>query len=420
MPHDANGSTYSKVDISSLTFWQKPFDEREKSFAKLRAEDPVSWNAPLEQPRGTPPGQGSEGYWAVTRAKDINFVSQTTDLFISGKGLFYEPIPLELQQLLGFIIAMDAPRHTAYRQLFMSAFTPRAIARLNAEIVERARKIVDNLISAGNIDFVHSCSRLLPMQTISDMLGVPPSEQEEVARMANVLAGADDDEFRGAQNPMEARRAAFEYLRSVGMSVAEHRRRQPADDMMTSLVQANIEGHTLTDDDIGSFMVQMAAAGNDTTMQTTSHTMISLARNPDQRDWLMEDFDARIGNAIEEFIRHATPISAFSRTVVKDAEINGISIAEGDKVVMFYCSGNRDPEVCTSPEKFDLSRKKSPHVAFGGGGPHFCLGAGIARAQLRALFGQLLSRIPKMDVGEPEYLVSFTINGVKRLPVHIQ
>ena len=202
--------------------------------------------------------------------------------------------------------------------------------------------------------------------------------------------------------------------------VVVRRRRKPSDDLMTNLVQAEIDGARLTDDDIGDFLVLISVAGNDTTKQTTTRVALALHEHPEQRDWLMADFDGRIVQAAEEFVRYASPVMQFTRTAAADTELNGIPIASGDKVALFYCSGNRDNSVFVDPEKFDLSRPRTPHVGFGGGGPHFCLGNGVAKTQLRALFRQLLTRVPHIEFGEPQPLMSNFINGIVRLPAYIR
>lgn len=205
-------------------------------------------------------------------------------------------------------------------------------------------------------------------------------------------------------------------LRQIGVDLVEHRRKHPADDIATALATARIDGRPLSEDDIQSLMVLLSVAGNDTTKQTTSWTAYSLDRNPDQRAWLAEDFDGRIMASIEEFVRHASPVVEFARTATRDTELAGQKITAGDKVVIFYCSGNRDESVFPDPHKFDLTRPRSSHVGFGGGGVHFCLGNGVAKAQLRALFRQILTKLPDLRItGEPALMRSEFINGVTHL-----
>jgi cytochrome P450 len=399
------------VDISSQAFWDLPFNERDKSFARLRAAAPVSWHPPVEV------GQehAEAGFWAVTRAEDLTAVERNTEVFQSRYGINLTPTPVEQATAGVFFLTMDPPEHSRYRGLVSAAFTPRAIRQVSERIEANARAIVDDLAGAGDIDFVQACSSRLPMETVSDMVGVPQADRERVAKSAEVLVAIGTG---GALSDDQAQVAAeeFLFLYSTGTSLAAHRRRHPGDDLMTNLVQAEIDGERLTDDHIGQFMVLMAVAGNDTTKQTTTSAMLALARHPEQRDWLMADFDGRIMGAVEEFVRYATPVMQFTRTAARDAELNGAQVAAGDKVVLFFCSGNRDESVTEAPGEFNIARPRTQHVAFGAGGPHFCLGHGVARTQLRAIIGQLLTRLPGLELGEPTALRSNFINGITALP----
>jgi cytochrome P450 len=227
---------------------------------------------------------------------------------------------------------------------------------------------------------------------------------------ANLAAGVD---------PMAFLHEQIDVLRHTAMEIARDRRRNPKDDLMTSIVQAEVEGNRLTDDQIGGFMILLSTAGNDTTKQTTTQAVWALSRNPDQKRWLIEDFDGRINSSIEEFVRFATPVLDFARTVVTETAVAGTTLRAGDKVGIFYCSANRDESKFERPHEFLLGRSPNPHVGFGGGGVHYCLGNAVAKTQLRSMFRELLTRVPNMEVGEPEWLLpnSF-VNGIRRLPVH--
>jgi cytochrome P450 len=301
-----------------------------------------------------------------------------------------------------------------------AAFTPKSVARISGKINERAAQIVDRVAGAGKIDFVREVSRKLPMLTVADMIGVPDSLSETFAEAGDNMMGSHDPEFLPpGVSLLEFVFQQREILRQIGVDLVNYRRAHPSNDIATALAQAEMNGQKLDDDEIASVMLLLSVAGNDTTKQTTSRTVLSLDRNRDQRAWLMADFDGRIAGAIEEFIRHASPVMEFARTAMADTELAGQQICQGDKVVLFYCSGNRDESVFDDPHRFDLSRPRRPHVGFGGGGVHYCLGHGIAKAQLRALFSQILAKLPKMEVGEPEYMYSEFINGIRRLPVTI-
>jgi cytochrome P450 len=420
MPYATEHSLTTDVDISSLAFWSRPFAERDRAFERLRREAPVSWHTPLEVPGYGPEQHGEKGFWALVRAVDIAAVSRNSDDFSSEHGVGLAPSPLQISQLASFFLGMDPPRHTVYRRIISAAFTPRAVARLHEQIRTRACAIVDDLVGAGRIDFVERCAAVLPMQTICDLIGVPPSQQEEVRRAANLFVSESDPEERPKDvDAISFRLGLARYLHRVGAELAADRRKHPRDDLVTNLVQAEVDGHSLSDEEIGAFMILMSVAGNDTTKQTTSLAVMALAENPDQRAWLVEDLPGRLDGAIEEFIRHGTPVMTFARCAKRDLEIAGVPIEKGDKVGLLYCSGNRDESAFVDPHRFDLSRGRTMHVGFGGGGTHYCLGANIAKAQLRALFEQLLTRLPPLEVGEPEHLVSNFIRGVKRLPVDV-
>jgi len=408
-------------DISSFDFWRQPFRQRDVTFGWLRANAPVSWHKPLEHD-GLPPEVHREaGFWAVTRAEDIKRVSQDHETFSSAiGGVMLNPRNPSIIVPPTFL-AMDPPEQTRYRKIMSAAFTPRAVAKLIDKIDERARQITKRVVGAGDIDFVTEVSAKLPMLTVADMVGVPESLVETFAHAGdNVVGLRDPGILPPGTTPLAYGIEQLGVLQGIGLELVRHRRKHPAEDIATALATAEFDGKRLTDAEIGAVMLLLSVAGNDTTKQTTTWTALSLDHHPDQRAWLQEDFDGRIMGAIEEFVRHASPVIEFARTATQDVELGGQQIAAGDKVVIFYCSGNRDETVFPDPHRFDLTRPRTGHVGFGGGGVHFCLGSGIAKAQLRALFREILANLPDMQVtGEPEYLYSDFINGIKRLPVRI-
>lgn len=407
---------YSPFDITSRDFWSQPFDIRDQTFAQLRALDGISWHRPLptlfdiEEP----------GFWALTRRADLQFASQNPDLFTSAQGVALDPMPAEVQKFATFFLGMDPPQHTTYRRLISSAFTPRNVRRIEEQIHANAVAIVDDLIGAGDIDFVEACSAQLPMRTISDMLGVPSADQPALAKAAEKLFSMSDDEYSSLEERAMATINEIMLISGTGVELAKFRRANPGDDLMTSIVNAEVDGHRLTDEEIGAFLILLASAGNDTTKQSTTHAMLALAANPEQRDWLMEDFDGRIGMATEEFVRWSTPVLQFARFATQDVEVAGQRISAGDKVGLFYCSANRDESVFADPQKFDLSRSPNPQVGFGAGGPHFCLGNQLAKTELRNIFRELLTRLTSIELGEPDLLYSSFVHGIKRLPAHVR
>jgi cytochrome P450 len=406
----------SSVDITSHDFWSQPFAVRDKTFAQLRAAEGLSWHPPM--PSLFP--MSEDGFWALTRRADIAYVSQHPELFTSTQGVALDPMPVEVQRIATFFLTMDPPEHTVYRRLISSAFTPRNVRRIEEQIHKNAIAVVDDLIGAGAIDFVAACSARLPMMTITEMLGVPESDREAVALAAEKLFSMSDDEYSSLEERAQNTLNEMMLLSNTGVELAKFRRQHPGDDLMTSIVNAEVDGHRLTDEEVGAFLILLASAGNDTTKQTTTHTMMALVNNPAQWDWLMADFDGRIGSAIEEFVRFATPVLQFARFATQDTEIAGQRIRAGDKLGLFYCSANRDETVFDEPEKFDLARSPNPHLGFGGGGPHFCLGNQLAKAELRNLFRELLTRLRRVAFAEPDLLYSSFVHGVKRLPAFVE
>ena len=406
---------YDALDLSSRAFWSTTAADRERSFAVLRSERPVSWHPPVEDALMHDPAD--PGYWAVTRRSDIATVSRNNEVFLSGNGVMFENIPVELLEASQSSLAMDPPRHTKLRKLAQAAFTPRQVRRIEDSIKSNAKAIVSELRDAGSgVDFVQHCAKELPIRTLSDMMGIPESERQQVAHAADALVSYADPAYLNGRNPLEVLVENQMYLHQVAGSLAAARRENPGDDLFSSLVTAEVDGDRLSDAEVAAFFVLLAVAGNDTTRQTASHAMKALTDFSDQKAWLLAAFEDRIGSAVEEFIRWATPVMTFRRTAATDFELGGEKILAGEKVVMFYSSGNWDTEVFDHPERLDLSRDPNPHLGFGGGGLHFCLGAHVARAQLRAIFGELLRQLPGIQAGEATYLAGNFIHAVRSMP----
>ncbi|UFS97691.1 cytochrome P450 [Nocardia huaxiensis] len=405
---------YDAIDLSTRAFWSTTAADRERSFAVLREQRPVSWQRPPESLQQNP---DAVGFWAVVRHRDIVEVSRRHDVFISGKGVLFADMPEEALEATQSFLAMDPPRHTKIRKLVSAAFTPRQVKRIEDQIKTNAADIVRELAAAGSgVDFVRQCSSLLPLRTLADMVGIPEDRRVEAAEAANDLVSLNDEVHLAGRDPLGLLVVQTMYLHQLALEMAERRRADPADDLMTNLVQAEIDGERLTDKEIAAFFVLLCVAGNDTTRQTTSHALRALTDFPEQREWLMADIDGRIPTAVEEFVRWSTPVMTFRRTAVADYELGGQVIKAGERVVMVYPSGNWDTSVFADPDRLDLSRDPNPHLGFGGGGPHFCLGNHVAKTQLRALFSELLRNIPDIRAGAPEYLVGDFIHGVRAMP----
>ncbi|QJY46439.1 cytochrome P450 [Pseudonocardia broussonetiae] len=412
-PHDP-------LDISSQAFWARPPAERDLVFAELRRERPLSWHRPAET--DLLPNDEDPGFWALVTHADIVAVSRDAETWGSGQeygGVMLEDVPEDVLEAAHSILAMDAPRHAKQRKVISSVFTPRRVARIGDQIREQARRIVDDVAGLESFDVVEAVSARLPMWTVSEMIGIAEPDRERVARAANAMVGWNDPEYIGEGDAMGVLLDALMTLHGAAFDLVERRRAEPADDVMTALVQAEVEGAVLTDEEIAAFFVLLCVAGNDTTRQTTTHGVLALHRNPEQKALLLEDFDGRIDRAVDEFVRWASPVLTFRRTARRDTEIRGQRIAAGEKVVLFYRSGNFDDGVFADPERFDITRSPNPQIGFGGGGPHFCLGSHLARMQLRAIFDELLHRLPTLTVGEPVHLAGNFINGIKRLPARL-
>jgi cytochrome P450 len=409
--------TYDPVDVSSMAFWSTTAVDREKSFAVLRKERPVSWHPPAE---GELLADADDpGFWAVVRNADIVEVSRRHDVFQSGRGVIFGNVPEDLLEMTQSFLAMDPPRHTTIRRLVSTAFTPKRIGQIEDQIEANAKAIVRELAATGGgVDFVEHCACKLPIRTLAQMMGIPESGWDGVVEAADTMVSVADPVFLDGRDPGETLIGSIVYLHQTALALAEQRRAEPADDLMTNLVHAEVDGERLTDAEIAAFFVLLSVAGNDTTRQTTSHAMRALTENPDQRDWLLADFDGRIGSAVDEFVRFASPVMTFRRTAAVPFELGGQQIAAGDKVVMFYASGNWDEEVFTDPSRLDLARRPNPHVGFGGGGIHFCLGSSVAKVQLRAIFRELLHQLPDIQAGEPEYVAGNFVHSVRKMPCY--
>jgi cytochrome P450 len=417
------------IDLADSDTWIDE-DVREAAFAALRAHRPVSKQVGvpffdmstadpvlIEQARaeGRPLPNEVE-WWAVTRHADVMYVSRHPELFASGRGgTNILDIPQEIAEFLGSMINMDDPRHTKLRKIVNRGFTPRQVARIEDAVRDRARRIVDDVCEKGEAEFVEEVAARLPLDIICDMMGIPDQDEKMIFDWTNTLLGVGDPEYVSTfEDLMAAGFGLFQY----GVALAEERAREPRDDITTTLMQAEVDGERLTAGEVGSFFVLLVAAGNETTRTATSHGMLQLTRNPDQKARWLADVDGVSATATEEIVRWASPVIHFRRTATADAVVGDQAIAEGDRVVMFYNSANRDESVFDDPFRFDVTRTPNDHIGFGAGGPHFCLGANLARREIRVMFEELLRRLPDIEVsGEPAMLQSAFIHGIKRMPV---
>lgn len=381
-----------------------------EEFAELRRTSPVWWNV---QRRGSA-GFDDEGYWVVTRHADIMEISRHSELYSSyentalirhREGMSRDDIDVQRVILLN----MDPPEHTAVRAIISRGFTPRSINNLRDGLRERAARIVATALADGTGDFVTDVACELPLQAIADLIGVPQEDRQKIFQWSNQMIGSDDPEFENAEM-----NAAMEIL-AYAMEMAEDRRANPRDDIVTKLVNAEIDGQHLSDDQFGYFVLMLAVAGNETTRNAISHGMMGFFANPDQWELFKAE---RPETAADEIIRWGTPVTVFQRTALADTELGGQSIKAGDRLGLFYRSANFDESVFDHPERFDILRSPNPHLGLGGTGAHYCLGANLAKMEIGLIFNAIADAVPDIRLaGEAERLRSGWLNGIKHLPV---
>jgi cholest-4-en-3-one 26-monooxygenase len=376
------------------------------TFALLRREAPVYRHLRT----GLPP------FWAVTRYHDIVKVSRDWATFSSERrgALLREPPEeaLETQRLM--MLNMDPPRHAKLRGLVNKGFTPRMISRLTPPIRRICTQIVDTVSERGECDFVTEVAAELPLQVIAELLGIPESDQHQVFEWSNTMIGSDDPEWQ--RSPEEATSAAMA-MYAYANELALQRRDSPRDDLVSVLMRAEVDGEQLTELEFDVFFLLLAVAGNETTRNLISGGMLALIEHPDQRRRLRDD-PSLLDTGVEEMLRWVTPVMQFQRAAQHDTEIGGQHIAAGDRVAVYYVSANRDEAVFEEPDRFDVGRSPNEHLTFGGGGPHFCLGANLARLEIRVMFEEVLRRLPDTELnGPPRRLRSNFINGLKAMPV---
>ena len=380
-----------------------------EQFTWLREHAPVFWHAHGGEP-------GWPGFWAVTRREDVAYVSRHPEIFSSAKRLsLFGEIPedhIELQRLM--MLNMDPPQHTRQRAFVNRGFTPRMIGRLEEHIVQICHELMDEVDTAGQADFVTDIAAPLPLQVICELVGAPVADRARIFELSNLLIGSADPEFQVAPG---AQQSAAAEVYAYGAALAERRRAEPADDIVTQLLQPDENGEALTSDEFDLFFLLLTVAGNETTRNAAAGGMLALFEHPEQWQRLRDD-PGLIPTAAEEIVRWVSPVNMFRRTAMSDTELSGQPIAAGDKVVVFYASANRDADVFATPQEFDVGREVNPHVGFGGGGPHFCLGRHLASLELRVLLAALTQRMPNIKLdGEISRLRSNFINGIKHMPV---
>ncbi|MGH3387379.1 MAG: cytochrome P450 [Actinomadura sp.] len=406
------------IDLVGMDFWARPPAERLAAFARLRALDrPVFFPEPR-----LPLVRAGRGFHALVRHADVVAASRNAKVFSSEPAATSPEPPPWLSLIFGTpMVNMDDPRHVRLRRIVSRAFSPRLLTRLEEDVERTATRIVDDVIASGAHDFVAQVASRLPIHVICTMMGVPERLRPRVLSRVDAMT-----EYSGVRGSLASPRTlrllggnlrAIVDLHRLVARLGRERLRDPRDDLVSALVTANVDGEALSVKELGAFFDLLLVAGNETTRNALAHGVKLFTEHPGQRELLLSDYDGLAGGAIEEIVRHASPIIQFRRTVTREHEVGGHSFAPGDKVVLFYLSANRDEAVFQDPDAFDITRAPNPHVGFGGPGPHLCLGANLARMELKIMFRELFTRLPGLrTVGEPRYLLSNFDNGIKRLP----
>ena len=393
------------ISLTDPAFWRRP--DREAVFAAFRREAPVSWQVASKRlARG--------GFWSLTRFADVERVSRDWKTFSSRFGASIEDETEQAAQTVGGMLNMDAPEHVRLRKIVNKSFAPVAMTALMDSIHTNASQLVDNIIENGECDFARDIATPYPVAVICDLLGAPRTDRDFLQERTTTALCSDLPEFGGREG---GGYQAFTDLNAYGAQMARERRCKPRDDLMSLLVAAKSDGTSLCDEEIGVFFQLLVTAGIETTGTGTSQGMLALLNHPDEHRRWASNFDAITDSAVEELVRFTTPIIHFARTATKDVELAGHTVSAGDKVVMWYNSSNRDEDEFTHPDNLDLRRAHNPHHGFGGGGRHFCLGANLARLEMKAIFKQVLTGLPDLAISAPPTLLpSRFVNGVRSMP----
>jgi cytochrome P450 len=410
------GSSIEGIDLSVTEFWGLPLDERHAAFARLQA---VGRPVHFEEPEN-PFNAAGTGYYAFVSHADVSAASRQPELFSSGRGATsIIDLPAEWNEYFGSMISMDDPRHARLRRIVSRAFTPKMIQKFEDDVQVTAAAIVDELLESGPCDFVQQVAARLPLKIICQMMGIGDEHYDMVLHNTNTILAGGDPELLSEDMDTAVGRilTAGQELTDLVTSLAAERAEQPRDDLTSALASANIDGEQLTTTELASFFILLVSAGAETTRTAISHGLNLLTQYPEQRALLLADLEGRLPGAVEEIVRYSSPVIWMRRSVTQDCTLNGHDYREGDKVLLFYWAANRDESVFTDPARFDITRSPNPHLGFGAAGPHFCLGAHLARREIRVMLRELMTRVPAIRAtAEPDRLLSSFINGIKHLP----
>ncbi|MFJ2111479.1 MULTISPECIES: cytochrome P450 [unclassified Streptomyces] len=404
--------------LADPSFWRLPHSERLRVFASLRRLDAPPYVVERPGSRWRP----ERGFHALVRHADVVEASRTAEVFASAPGATTPEPARWVRALFGdSLVNLDDPGHAQLRRIVSRAFTPRILSRTEDDIRAVATRIVDDVLAKppdgrDTGDFVTSVASRMPFEVICNLMGIPDPERPAILDRVN-RASDGTGVARGRLRVPGKGLRALASMQGMVADLGRERRRRPTDDLISALVSADIDGQALTGRQLGAFFSLLMVAGVETTRNAIAHGLDLLSRHPDQRALLLADFDRFAEGAVEEIVRHSTPIIQFRRTVTRDHRMNGHDFRRGDKVVLFYASANRDETVFPSPDAFDITRSPNPHVGYGGGGPHYCLGTYLAKQEMKALFRELLTRCPELrPTGDPVLVPSSFDNRVGSLP----
>ncbi len=408
-----------EIDLTDVEFWALPWEEREGAFQTLRRERPMPHFPDPEIPEAMafaiPKGNG---YYALTKHALISEASRHPEIYQSGRGATsIIDLPEEMLDFFGSMINMDNPRHARLRRIVSNAFNPRMIKSIEERIDFVANDVIDRVAARGGCDFVTEVSSRLPLEIICDMMGIAAADYDTVFNASNVILSNGDPEYiPEGSDPMPALMMAAQQLNMLMLDLAAYRKEHPTEDVTSALVNTNVDGEALADTEVAAFFILLVVAGNETTRNAISHGLLAMTQHPDQRDVWRADPRGLAPTAVDEIVRWASPVIWMRRTVASDTVLDGTELHPGDKVIMFYGSANRDEDVFDDPFGFDLRRSPNPHLGFGAAGPHFCLGAHLARQEIEVMFRRLFERLPDIEASsEPDRLLSPFINGIKHM-----
>jgi len=427
LPDHAERGSFAVMDHSEIdldaehladsAFWAAPTDHRARVFAALRRDAPVRWYPP----RRSGFSRACTEFWALTRYDDIWHASRTPSVYCSGVTIDIEEMPAELGEFYPSMINLDDPEHARLRRLVASGFTPKQTASYEPQLRSIAAEIIDQLLErygdGTEFDFVAEVAAKLPLRAICSMLGVPPSDQPLMLQWTNQAVSPDDPSV-GIDGAASGLRQIADYAIELG----RQRQRKPTEDLTSVLMHAEVDGERLDSKEFANFFILLLSAGNETTRNATTHGLRLLTRNPDQRRIWFDEFETHAATAVEEIVRCEPLISNMCRVLTRDVELHGVTLRAGEKVALWYPSANLDESVFENADHFDVRRPVHPQqVGYGAGGPHFCLGANLARRELTVIFDEIRRRVPDLvATGEPDRVVSMALNSVRSLPASVR